>query len=64
MPGAPSLMVDSFPSRMGLADPFGTYGRGHAPRGSVPCLAGAAALPVPVLYLVRNQPMPRPMSFK
>ena len=59
--GAPSLMVASFPSGMGLADTFGISGGDHAPWGSVLYLASAAALLLLVLFLVRSHPRPTPI---
>ncbi|WP_286166534.1 hypothetical protein [Arthrobacter sp. AQ5-05] len=62
--GAPSLMVASFPSGIGLADTFGLSGGDHAPWGSVLYLASAAALLLLVLFRVRNHPRPAPMPPK
>ncbi|OIH86183.1 hypothetical protein BLJ79_04780 [Arthrobacter sp. UCD-GKA] len=59
--GAPSMMVASFPSGMGLADTFGISGGDHAPWGSVLYLASAAALLLLVLFLVRSHPRPTPI---
>lgn len=59
--GAPSMMVASFPSGMGLADTFGISGGDHAPWGSVLYLASVAALLLLVLFLVRSHPRPTPI---
>ncbi|MDQ0095323.1 hypothetical protein [Paeniglutamicibacter psychrophenolicus] len=60
--GAPSIMVASFPSGMGLADTFGISGGDHAPWGALLYLASAAALLLLlVLFLVRRRPRPIPV---